>query len=75
MEIRRYTQSRIALMTLVFMSLSVWAHAQSPDSTSAPGNPDRHHGQCYVFLAPGAYVGYAETRATMHFGGGGEGRR
>ena len=73
MEIRRYTQSRIAMMTLVFMSLSVWAHAQSPDPTSAPGNPDRYHGQGYVFVAPGAYVGYSETRATMHFGGGGEG--
>jgi len=72
MKIMGYTQSRLAAITLVFMCLSVCAHAQAPDAPTAPGNSDRYHFQGYIFAAPGAYVGYSETRATMHFGGGGE---
>jgi len=65
-----HTQIRIIQFTLIILCLSVWAHAQP--SPTAPGTSDRYHGQGYLFLAPGAYVGYSETRATMHFGGGGE---
>ncbi len=64
--------NRFLHFTLVFLCLSVWAHAQVQDSPTAPGTQDRHHGQGYLFLAPGAYVGYSETVSTMHFGGGGE---
>jgi hypothetical protein len=57
---------------LVFVCLSPWARAQAPDAKAATTNPDLHRGQGYLFVAPGAYVGYSETAATMHFGGGGE---
>ena len=72
MDIRKCAPDRIALMMLALMFMPIWAHAQTPAASTGSGNPDRYHGQGYVFAAPGAYVGYSETRATMHFGAGGE---
>lgn len=34
---------------------------------------DKHHGQGYVFVAPGGATGGGMTDTTLHFGGGGEG--
>jgi hypothetical protein len=70
LRLGRYTQIPIVPLMLVLLCLPLWARAQAP--AAAPGNPDRHHGQGYLFLAPGAYTGYSETRATMHVGAGGE---
>jgi hypothetical protein len=72
LKFRRYAWCRALPFTLMFLCLSAWASAQAPAAQNAPGTPDMHHGQGYLFLAPGAYVGYSETIATMHFGGGGE---
>ncbi len=72
LRFRRYSRNRTIPFTLMYLCLSFWAFARAQDGQTAPGTPDRHHGQGYLFLAPGAYVGYSESVATMHFGGGGE---
>jgi hypothetical protein len=71
-EIRRCSSIRntVTVLTLTFVCLSVTARGQPPDTP--PRAPAPHHGQGYLFLAPGAYVGYSDALATMHFGGGGE---
>jgi len=66
----RHTLRQPASIMVVFLWVSAFAYAQSPDA--AAGAADRHHGQAYLFLAPGEYVGYSDTEATMQFGGGGE---
>jgi hypothetical protein len=58
------------ILTFTLLCLSMTAHAQSPDAPSV--TPAVHQGQGYLFLAPGAYVGYSDALATIHFGGGAE---
>ncbi len=73
MQIGICRQGRITAVVLALLSASLWAHAQPPDADAAGGNPRQYHFQGYVFGAPGAYVGYSETMATMHAGVGCEG--
>jgi hypothetical protein len=40
---------------------------------SLVGQEGEHHGQGYVFFAPGAIRGYGTSAGTFHFGGGAEG--
>ncbi len=69
---RKDARNLIASFLLTFLFLSVCAHAPAPTTQTAAANPDGHHGQGYLFLAPGAYAAYSEAVSTMHFGGGGE---
>jgi hypothetical protein len=64
----------IKLITVSFfvLGLSAWAHAQSTTGAIPPENPHVHHGQGYLFIAPGVYIGNAESISTLHAGGGGE---
>ncbi len=62
----------VAGMTVLAFAFPGLASAQSPSPTTAPGSGQAHHAQGYVFVAPGAYIGYADSVAILHVGGGGE---
>jgi hypothetical protein len=60
-------------VVLVVLVLSTWAQAQSTTGTAQEESSRRYRGQGYVFIAPGTYIGNADSITTIHFGGGGEG--
>lgn len=65
--------SRIAGAAFAILLLSAVAQAQSVSNTAPQADVyGRHHFQGYLFAAPGTYVGFSESAATMHVGGGGE---
>ncbi len=65
--------SRIAEAALAILILSAVAQAQSVSNTASQADVyGRHYFQGYLFAAPGTYVGFSESTATMHVGGGGE---
>jgi hypothetical protein len=64
-KLKSFTLS--AVLTLAICGLA------SGDSMAAPaGSEKEHHGQGYVFFAPGATFAGGQHIGTMHFGGGGE---
>jgi hypothetical protein len=65
--------TRIAGVALLLLLFSAWAQAQSTTATAGEESSRRFRGQGYVFIAPGTYIGNADSIAIMHFGGGGEG--
>lgn len=68
-----HTHGQIAAMILALLCPPTWAHAQAPGAAPTGGNPHQYRAQGYAFVAPGVYVGFSESVATMHVGGGGEG--
>ncbi len=65
--------SRAAGAALTILLLSAVAQAQSAVNTVPRTDVyGPHHFQGYLFAAPGTYVGFSESTATMHVGGGGE---
>lgn len=63
------TLIRLGIMTVLGLSLSVGAYAQSSSTDPAGKNAK---GQGYVFFAPGGIIGDGHSVGIAHFGGGGE---
>jgi hypothetical protein len=72
MRIRRRTLTRFTVESLFVLFLSTWAQAQSTTDTPPAEEARVHHGQGYLFIAPGMYIGNVDSIATLHIGGGGE---
>ncbi len=59
------------LVTITATALfTAYADAQNRAPAATPHSDHRFQG--YLFISPGTYVGYSESRATIHVGGGAE---
>jgi hypothetical protein len=72
MRIRGRNLTRLAVGFLFVLFLSTWAQAQSTTGASPIDNAPVHHGQGYLFIGPGMYIGFVDSIAILHVGGGGE---
>ncbi len=65
--------SRIVVTASAMLVLSGWASGQpAPNTTPGTNVYGEHRFQGYVFVAPGAYIGWSESVGTMHVGAGAE---
>jgi hypothetical protein len=72
MRIRTQCLTIVLGLTVLVFTFAGPASAQSPSGSTGPSSARMHRAQGYIFAAPGAYVGYSDSVATLHVGGGGE---
>ena len=63
---------RLAVGLLLALFLAPGSQAQSTTGTMPEESRQGHRGQGYLFIAPGMYIGNADSIAILHVGGGGE---
>lgn len=71
MRMMGYRYMKLFAASLLVLGVTGWAEAR-PAGTIPRDIARVHYGQVYLFVAPGAYIGNAETILTLHAGGGGE---